>query len=267
MNAPNANTTQTSRLRSLAAAIVTSVLFVAGCGGGGGSTAVNGVAPTPAAQANSYTTVSDDYGMAAPSYLAATSSAMGVVLRTALATGLSDPNFKTISRIDIPAGFSPAGTYSLGAAVPGVPAFPGALYFFDGHLSTLLHTVGGTITFTSFGSNTGDRVTGSFNALVADGGDSEAGYSIAASFDFATGTSGAVVPAPAAPNQAAARYDALCASCHALGAYDTTLSGASDLALKGGKMNALFTADQATHQGLLLTAAEISALKVLLNTN
>jgi len=266
MKARTTNTTQLKiAVRSLGAAVLLLTLVLAGCGGGGSAPATVGVAPS--VLGNSYTMTSDSYGMASPNYLTSSSSGLGVVLRTALATSMSDPSFKTVSRIDIPPDFSPAGTYSLGTAAPGAPAFPGAVYFFNGHLSTLMHTVGGTITFTSFGSSTGDRVTGSFNAVVADGGDGQASYSIAASFDFATGTSGAVVPAPAAPNQAAAKYDALCASCHALGAYDTTQSGASDLALKGGKMNALFTADQATHQGLQLTAAEISAMKVLLNTN
>lgn len=253
-------------------ALLLLTLVIAGCGGGGSApSTVNGVVvPSTPAAANSFTITSDSYGMASPSYLAASSSTLGVVLRSAIATSMTDPNFKTISRIDIPAGFAAHGTYSLAGASAGLPVFPGAVYFFNGHQSTLLSTVGGTINFSSFGANPGDRITGSFNAVVEDGGDSgtpKATYSIAASFDFTADTNAPVLPAPPAADLAAPDYDANCASCHALGSYDTSRSAAPDVALQGGKMNGLFVPDVAGHQGLRLSSARISALKVLLNSN
>lgn len=267
----NQQHTQTRRGTRLAAAALFAALFIAGCGGGGGTPgAVNGVVPnlTPFA-GNAYSVTSDTYGMASPNYLAASSSTLGVVLRSALATSLTDPDFKTVTRIDIPAGMAAHGSYALGSAAPGTPSFPGAVYFFNGHQSTLLRTVGGTISFSSFGANPGDRVTGSFSALVEDGADSatpKATYTIAASFDFVNETSSAVLPAPAAASAAAPSYDAKCASCHALGSYDTTTQGtASDLALKGGKLTAQFGSDLPSHQGVPLAPGELSALKVMLN--
>jgi hypothetical protein len=269
---PAAHTSAHVILRQALAGITLAITLLAGgCGGGGGGTpAVNGVAPNLPAAANSLAVTGDDYGMTSPNYLAAGKSSLGVILRSAVANSLSDPDFKTISRIDLPAGFSGSGTYSLGAGTATTAAFPGALYFFNGHPSTLLSTVGGTITFTACGSNSGDRVTGSYHALVQDGADSASPkpvYSITASFDFTVEQANAVLPAPPAASLAAASYDTNCAACHALGNYDTTRSGASDLALKGGKLPQLFAAGVSRHQNITLGAGEISALQVLLNSN
>ena len=231
----------------------------------------NAPAQSPVA-ANAFAVTGDSYGMQNPTYLASTKSTLGIVLRTALATSMTDPNFKTVSRIDIAPGaaITPAVVYSLGSATAANPAFPGNLYFLNGHPSTLLSTVDGTISFSSFGAVTGGRITGSFNAIIEDGNDSatpKARYSIAANFDFTTDSFGPITPAAPATTQAAsASYDANCASCHSLGSYDTTGS-AGDLALKGGKLGTLFSADQPSHQGLSLSANDIGALKVLLNSN
>jgi len=269
---------ETAIRHSIRTALISLALFFAGCGGGGGGAgsapaAVNSVSSSPAVQtaASSFTMTSDNYGMENATYLAASNSSLGTVLRAAIASSMTDQNFKTVSRIDIPAGAAPAGVYSLGAATASTPAFPGSLYFFNGHQSTLLRTVGGTITFTSYGSNSGDRISGSFSAVVEDGGDPstpKASYTVAANFDFVTDSYGPVLPAPAsAALAAAASYDANCASCHSLGSHDPTAASAPDLALKGGTMNGMFTADLPSHQGIRLAASDIKALKVLLNIN
>jgi len=243
------------------------LILMAGCGGGGGGegstpAGVN-VQPEPAAQVNSFAITGDSYGMENATYLSSTKSALGVVLRAAIASSMTDPNFKTVSRIDIASGavITPHVAYALGSA-GGAPAFPGNLYFFNGHQSTLLRTIGGSITFSRYDSDAGDRISGSYSAVVEDGNDpARPSYIIAASFDFVT-------PAPASMALSAQpSYQALCASCHALGSYDQTAAGASDLALKGGRLSGIFTADQPGHQGITLTAAEISNLKVLLNSN
>jgi len=74
-----------------------------------------------------------------------------------------------------------------------------------------------------------------------------------------------VLPAPPLASAAAPSFDAKCAICHALGSYDTTPGAASDLALKGGKLNSGFGNDLPAHQGVTLSPSELSGLKVMLN--
>lgn len=279
MKTEKANETKSNGRFGMAtkAAIVSLALaLMAGCGGGGGAgnapAAVNAAPASSTVQsaANSYTVTSDDYGLENATYLASTKSNLGIILRSAIATSMSDPGFKTVSRIDIAAGaaITPQTVYSLGSG-GGAPAFPGNIYFFNGHQSTLLRTVGGTISFTRYGSNSGDRISGSYSAVIEDGNDpARATYSVAASFDFVTDSYGAVNPAPASLALAAQPgYQANCSSCHALGTLDPSAAGASDLALKGGRMNGTFNAGQPGHQGITLSANEIKTLKVLLNVN
>ena len=208
--------------------------------------------------------------MQSASYLACGKSSLGIVLRAAIASSMTDPNFQTVSRIDISpnAAIGTGSDYSLGGATAGNP-FPGDVLILNGHPSTLLKTVGGTIHFTAYGSNSGDRISGSYSAIVEDDNDpAKPTYTIAAQFDLVTDSDGPVLPAPPASSLAATSYAANCATCHSLGNYDTTASGgAPDLALRGGQMNGIFTPGQASHQGLQLAAGEITALKVLLNSN
>ena len=193
---------------SIKVAAVSLALFAAGCGGGGGGSApaaIDSVAPaatTPqtAASQNSFTTTSDNFGMQNPTYLSSTKSALGIVLRVAIASSMTDPNFKTISRVDIlpAAAIIPRAVYSLGSATDATPAFPGTVFFLNGQPSTQLATVGGVITFTAYGSNAGDRITGSYSAIIENGNDlssPRARYTISANFDFVTDSNGPVLPA------------------------------------------------------------------------
>lgn len=257
------------------AAVISMTLLCAGCGGGGGGSApaaIDSVAPS-SPLVNSFKLATDDYGIENANYLAATYSSLGMVLRVAIASSITDQNFKTIFRIDVPTTgvIIPALVYSLGGAAATTPAFPGSIYFFNGHPSTLLRTVSGTITFTAYGSKPGERISGAYIAVIEDGNDlstPKARYSIAANFDFIAGSYGPVLPAPVSVAlSGTGSYDANCASCHALGSYDTTAASAPDLALKGGRMNGIFAPELPNHQGILLTAHEINALKVLLNVN
>ena len=260
--------TLSARMRLLAVSL--SLVLMAGCGGGGGGSAPTGVNTVEdPVQSNSYTVTSDNYGLENATYLSSSKSNLGIVFRAAIATSLNDPAYKTVSRIDIAAGanITLQATYSLGNG--GGTPFPGNLYFLNGHPSTLLKTVGGTISLTRYGGNSGDRISGSYSAVVEDGNDpAKPTYTVAGSFDFITDSYGPVLPAPGSLALAAQpAYQSYCASCHALGSYDPSASGAPDLALKGGDMNAIFTAGQAGHQGVTLTVNEIADLKVLLNTN
>ena len=266
-------------IHGIKAAILSLALLLAGCGGGGGGGApatVNGVTTSPAVQtqasANAFSTTSDQYGMQNATFLCSSKSPLGIVFRAAVASSLTDQNFKTVSRIDIApdAAISTGTSYSLGALTAANRLFPGNIYFLNGYPSTRLTTVDGTISFTNFGANSGDRISGSYSAVVEDGNDSstpKARYTIGANFDFTTDSYGPVPNANSDALAAISSYDANCASCHALGSHDTTTTGAGDLALKGGKLGALFSADQPGHQAIRLAASDISALKVLLNSN
>ena len=200
-----------------AATVISLALFFAGCGSGGGEGRAPAasnvvVASSPALQTdtvtgNSFIMTSDNYGMQKATYLASGKSSLGIVLRAAIASSMTDPSFKTVSRIDIPpsAAIGTARVYSLGAATATAPVFPGEVYFLNGFPSTQLKTVDGTITFTAFGDHSGDRISGSFSAVVEDGNDSatpKARYTVAADFEFVTDSDGPV--SPVIPSLAAA---------------------------------------------------------------
>jgi hypothetical protein len=216
---------------------------------------------------------SDNYGMENATYLAASKSSLGIVLRAAIASSMTDQNFETVTRIDIPpsASISTGSVYSLVATTATGQAFPGNVYFLNDHPSTLLKTVDGTISFAAYGSNSGDRISGTYSAVIEDGNDPSTPkprYTVTANFDFLVDSFGPVLPTPPSVAIAAlATYDANCAACHSLGSHDTTATGASDLALKGGRMNGIFTPGTPSHQGISLAASDINALKVLLNVN
>ena len=264
-------------------AVILLGLLFAGCGGSGGGgsapAAVDSVSSASGAPqlqgkaANSFAVTADEYGVENATYLSATTSSSGIALRAAVASSMTDPAYRTVSRVDIsdPGAVVAGRSYSLGAATAEAPPFAGNLYVFNGHQSTLLQTVGGTITFDSFGITPGETISGSFRALVVDGGDSstpKASYTIAASFSFTTGGYGPLLPAPQpVPQIASSLYQGNCASCHALGELNGTAGTGPDLALKGGELNALYAAGVPGHKGITLAAADIAALKVLLNVN
>lgn len=260
---------KTTRVSVAVAAICGSLL--AACGGGGGSNDAKGINNDPPALASTPGTFafsSDNYGMENPSFLCASGSSLGLVLRAAVASALSDPDFRTVARIDITntTAVAPNTSYSLGSASQGM-AFPGQVYFFNGHSSTMLQTVGGTITFTSVCSKPGSTIAGSFSAQVQDNNDSARPvYTIAASFSFTADGSGPVTPAQLPiPAIAAPLYSANCASCHSLGSLDPSKGSDPELSLLGGQLDLLFPSGTAGHNGMTLTSDQLAALKILLN--
>lgn len=255
---------------TLKAAALSLVLIVAACGGGGGSAPAALNTEAQEQSGTSFTITSDDYGVQKPTYLAATKGGNGLILRAAIATSMTDPDFRTVARIDIanPAQVIAGVSYSFGADA-GVPTFPGTLYVFNGHPSTMLKTTGGTIAFTTYGTLPGEPVRGSFRATIRDENTASGGsYTIAASFSYRTGCYGPILPAPVpVPAEASSIYSSRCASCHTLGGLDATPGTAPELALKGGELQTLFSSGTPGHQGITLAAEELSWLKILLNAN
>ncbi|MCX6984864.1 MAG: cytochrome c, partial [Lentisphaerae bacterium] len=225
---------------------LTSHFALSGCGSGGSGGAQNsGVAFTSGSPSNStalqtenavnsYSLTEDTYGLQNATFMSATASNGSFVLRAAIAGSMTDPNFTTVFRIDIlqPSSINGNSTYSIGGKNVSGPQFPGEILFFNGHKSSLLNTISGSITFTSYGTNYGDAVAGSFAVLVEDQNSAtRPGYSVKGNFNFVLNTYGVLVPTPS-PVPAAARgeYNAKCASCHALGSFDpSSAGGAHDL--------------------------------------
>jgi hypothetical protein len=248
---------------------------LSGCGGGGAEpVAENTLAtsPPPAESArNSYALTEDAYGLQNATFMSATRNDASIVLRAAIATSMTDPNFSTVFRIDIPQPTQVSGpvSYAIGGDGATIPKFPGEILVFNGHKSSLLNTASGTITFTSYGKNSGEVLAGNFAITVEDHNSAilpRPAYTIKGNFSFVLNTFGALIPATSpVPAAADGYYNAKCASCHALGSFDLTTIGAPDLALKGGEIAARFTADQPGHDDVTLSASEIRDLMIFLN--
>jgi len=258
----------TIRAILIGSALITN-FALSGCGGGGGSGGAqnSGVTFPPASlsnlpvanSGNSYSLVEDTYGLQNATFMSATGGNGSLVLRAAIAKSMTDPNFTSVFRIDIsqPCG---NGTYYLGG---NGPQFPGHVDFYNGHNSSLLNTISGSITFTSFGADSGDVVSGSFAVQVEDQNSATRPvYSITGEFYFVLNTYGVLVPTPSpVPAAAGGIFNTNCASCHTLGSY-----GPTELALKGGEINDKF-ADLPEHTNITLSEDEMKGLKILLNAN
>lgn len=258
----------TNRIITIFCSIIALSAF-SGCGGGSGEGQNAGVtvSSTHSMATNTYLLTEDTYGLQNATYMSATNSNGLFILRVAIADSMTDPDFSTVFRIDIvqPAQIGGPGSHAL-----GVPGSPVELLFFNGHRSSMLNTVSGSITFSSFGVNSGDVVAGNFEAVVIDQGSNTVPmptYTVKGSFHFGVNTHGAIEPSPSpVPAGATVHYNDNCASCHALGSLDpSSAGGAPDLALEGGEVPGQFTAEVPGHNGITLNVQAIQGLKVLLN--
>jgi hypothetical protein len=263
------------------AVVIAMTLQFAGCGGGGGggggggqgSTGGTTTASPVTTVKSSYRITEDTYGMQSATYLSAARIQNAIVLRTAIAASLTDQDFRTVYRIDVerPDQITMGTNFNLGNDATGLSPFPGNVYFFNGHQSTLLRTVSGSIVFTSFGVQSGDMINGSFTAQVEDGNSRtipKATYTIKSDFSFVVDTNGAIMPATSPiPVTAFTSYDSNCASCHALGSHDQSFNGAGDISLRGGDLTRLYAPGLPGHKGVTLSADGIRDLKILLNAN
>lgn len=253
---------------------VSTNLALTGCGGGSSGSAPQSVALSQEKEQNHHTITEDTYGLQSATFLSSSRSDDSLSLRAAIASSLNDPDFRTVFRVDIlrPEKISGPGAFYIGEQPFDVPKFPGEITAFNGRKSTLLSTVAGTVIFTSYGTNTGDLIAGNFDIRVEDRNSvatPKPAYTIKATFSYVVNSSSRIVPTPSpVPVTAAALYDAKCASCHALGAYDATSNGAQDISLRGGELGAmLFPANATGHGNLNLSGAEIHDLKIFLNAN
>ncbi|GFO54378.1 hypothetical protein GMSM_13850 [Geomonas sp. Red276] len=181
-------------------ALIGALCVLCSCGGGPTPPAAVVEADPPSQTVtppDAFTITGGTYAIREANFLAATRSPEGIVLRAGIASSLTDPAFRTVARIDIltPQALLPGTSYQLAALPAERPAFPGAFYLFNGQQSTLLQTVGGAITFNSFGTDSGDRISGTFTATIQDGYDltlSGPTYTIAGTFRFTLDTAGPV---------------------------------------------------------------------------
>ncbi|HTY20427.1 MAG TPA: hypothetical protein VMC44_02205, partial [Geobacteraceae bacterium] len=222
---------------------INAIMLLGGCGGGDGggvgsagkeNQSYEALTSSESTAFNSYSLSADNYGLQNATFLSATNSNGLFVMRAAIAKSMADPDFRTVFRIDVlkPQLINGHSPYAIGGADS-----PVEVLFFNGHKSTLLNTVSGSIYFSSFGVKSGDVVAGNFNAVVEDDNFDipRPTYSIRVNFSFVVNSSAAVVPTQnPVPPEATAYYDAKCGSCHSLGSHDTANSdGAPDLAQKG----------------------------------
>lgn len=267
------------RIIMILCAIVTH-LALNGCGGGGSEESGNAVVTESSDSAvvmessdnamasasskkagNSYLLTEDTYGLQNATFMSATNSNGLFVLRAAIASNMTDPNFTTVFRIDI-LKIRRCGSYAV-----GVPNAKVGILFFNGHRSTLLNTISGTIKFTSYGAKSGNVVAGSFAVVVQDQNSiSRPTYPVTGNFRFVVNSSGVLMPTPTpVPAAASGEYNTKCGYCHALGNLDrSSAGGAPDLTLKGGEIDGKFAAG---HNNLTLSPSEMRDLKVLLNAN
>jgi hypothetical protein len=180
---------------------ITAHFALSGCGSGGSGGSQNAVITTsnaitsPESAGNSYSLI-DDYGFEPATRMSTESNNTGgIILRASIEDKISPTNPADIFRIDIQSPIIANSTYSIGDNI-GNPEFPGEIQFFNGNPTTLLHTKSGTITFTSYGQNTGDLIAGSFDVQVEnqDPYATKTTYSIKGSFCFVVNSPGPIVP-------------------------------------------------------------------------
>jgi hypothetical protein len=166
--------------------------MVSGCGSGGSGTSsppASAFTPSPPTVSKNFYTLSEDtFGLKNANLIAATNENGVFTLRVAIAESLTDPNFTDVFRINIlqPAQIAATGSYSIGKNA-GSTISPCEILYFNGEKSSQLDTISGTITFTSYGVNTGDLVAGTFSAQIEDAGspaEENPVYTIIGNFSF-----------------------------------------------------------------------------------
>jgi hypothetical protein len=172
--------------------IAVTCFAVNGCGSGGtGDGSVQATSDTPApamAAKNSFVLTQDTLRLKSANFMAATNENGVFTLRTAIAYSMNDPDFVDVIRIDLlkPEQIYAPRTYMVGENGNSTIS-PCDIIVFNGEKSTLLNTVGGTVSFSSFGMNTGDLVAGNFAVQVEDDGsalDVKPVHTISGTFSF-----------------------------------------------------------------------------------
>ena len=217
--------------------------------------------------------VADDYGITLPNFCYTTDNASFWSVQLAVATGETDPGFKTILRIDLPKSDAslalPSGRiFSLEAGGP-YDRFPGTVTVFNGEWSTLKTVETGTLHFSAPAQGQGTR-TIIFDLGFADYDSAERPvprYQLKG--DFTTeGVPGAqrlTCGGTGDGRGGEALYRDKCSRCHSLGAYLSVGNSVSDLRLRGGELPFCFPGTVPEHQQINLDAASLWRLRVALN--
>jgi len=223
------------------------LLAAAGCGKEQAASQNNSLAvlpvPSSGKEVEAIANISaDDYGLSLPNLCYTTDNSSFWSVQLAVATGETDPGFKTIIRIDLPKTGAPFvlpsdRTFSLEAGGP-YDRFPGSVTVFNGQQSTLKTVETGTIYFSTPTSGQGSR-TISFDLGFADydsGARPVPRYQVRG--DFASGgVPGAFRLSCTGTGDGDGGeeiYREKCSRCHSLGAYLTVANSVSDLGLIGG---------------------------------
>jgi hypothetical protein len=259
---------------SQAALMVIALLFVAACGGGGSSASNTGVKTVTSTASNYLTVTHDEYGLLTPNFFYSTDNVVFWSIQADVAKDVFDDFFKCIIRIDIPKtanGGMPAiigKTFSIEDGSQ-YEKFPGEFFVFDGHESVYKKVEQGTISFMP-ASAASCSVTGTFDVIMTDYDSMlipQPKYRLAGAFSFIMDTYGPANPLPAEvyPALGQETYDQHCASCHPLGKYNSTMTIASDLSMRGGELPITYDAAASYHQSIPLTEQSTEVLRIFLN--
>jgi len=178
---------------------ITTHFALSGCGSGGAGGSQNAGVTT----VNSFS-LTDNYGFEPANFMSAENNgAGGFYLRVSNTEKITPENSGDIFRINFlnPSSISGIGTYSIGDNKDH-PSFPGNIVFFNCKNSDYLQTTEGTITFTSYGVNSGEVVAGSFDVQVEDRDPAKNSsppyptYHITGSFSFLINSSVPISPPP-----------------------------------------------------------------------
>jgi hypothetical protein len=181
--------------------VLTTQFALSGCGSGGSGGAQNaGVSYSSASlsnlqtvsAANSYSLTSN-FVFPKATFMMATNSGGVFALRVAVAEKMTVDNPADIFRINIlpPYQISINSPYSLGGNDMNNPQAPVEILFNNCQKSSLLNTVSGSITFTSYSEKSGNLVAGNFDVVIEEG-NSGPSYPVQGSFNFVVNSSGPI---------------------------------------------------------------------------
>jgi hypothetical protein len=180
---------------------LTTHFALSGCGSGGSGGAQNAgvtfspisLSSSPAVSAENSYSLTGDFVFPKATFMMATNSGGVFVLRVAVADKMTVDNPADIFRINIllPYQIKINSPYSLGGNNMNKPQAPVEIIFYNCQKSSLLNTISGSITFTSYSEKSGELVAGNFEVVIEEG-NSGPSYPVQGSFNFVVNSSGPI---------------------------------------------------------------------------